>query len=180
MTYGALTSMDDSGSAPRLEDVLTTWPEMRLNIDLKDGPSVRAVAGALRRTSAVDRVCVTSFVDQRIIAIRRLLGPALCTGLGTMGVSLVRMMSAVPERLRPPRLRAGGAVLQIPVQFHGWDIVTPELVSYAHDVGLKVHVWTVNDADLMETMLDMHVDGIITDELMALKNLLMRRGLWRP
>jgi glycerophosphoryl diester phosphodiesterase len=56
----------------------------------------------------------------------------------------------------------------------------PGVIQRAHDAGLQVHIWTVNDRDLMNSLLDLGVDGIMTDETELLRDVLMERGEWHP
>jgi glycerophosphoryl diester phosphodiesterase len=64
------------------------------------------------------------------------------------------------------------------VHYQGFPLVTRDLVAAAHRLGIHVHVWTINDPFLMERLLDAGVDGIITDNVTALRRILVDRGLW--
>jgi glycerophosphoryl diester phosphodiesterase len=77
---------------------------------------------------------------------------------------------------------AGGeaAVLQLPTHMRGVRVVDRRLVAAAHAAGLQVHVWTVNHPVEMVRLLDMGVDGLITDRPDRLKELLVERGEWLP
>ena len=59
-------------------------------------------------------------------------------------------------------------------------VATAPFLRRAHERGLQVHAWTVNDRGLMEALLDLGVDGIITDETAALREVLAARGQWHP
>ena len=82
---------------------------------------------------------------------------------------------------RPPRqlaerlAGAGVRCLQVPA-----PVVTPSFIGRAHQLGLQVHVWTVNDRPTMEGLLNLGVDGIMTDETVTLREVLIRRGQWHP
>jgi glycerophosphoryl diester phosphodiesterase len=163
---------------PLLEDLLGTWPELRVNIDVKDWPAVMPLVDVLRRTGAVDRVCVASFDDRRSAAVRRGIGPALATSPGRGGVTRWRLAAFAPpplDRLLATRWTAGTVALQVPAAAGPLRVVTPRSVRAAHRQGLQVHVWTVNDEAEMDRLLDLGVDGLITDRADTLLQVLTRR-----
>ena len=140
------------------------------------------VAKVLRRTGAVDRVCVASFDDRRSAAVRRLLGGdlarRLATSPGRRGVARWRLGSAVPGRagVRAARPRAGGHVaVQVPIGAGPLRVVTRRSIDVAHGLGLHVHVWTVDDAATMHRLLDLGVDGLISDRADVLQRVLRER-----
>jgi len=158
---------------PLLEDLLGAWPEMRFNIDVKDQPAVGPLIEVLRRAAAWDRVCVTSFSAWRLRAVRRRLPRPVCMATSPVGVAAVRLGTPRPvlsARLRRLSVRCA----QIPV-----NMATPAFVRRAHAAGLQVHVWTVNDPAVMNSLLDLGADGIITDDTVALRDVLAARGQWR-
>jgi glycerophosphoryl diester phosphodiesterase len=172
----------DGGEAiPRLDELLAAWPEVRWNIDAKHDSAVDPLIETLRRGGAVDRVCVTSFSDRRLTRVRRALGPGLCTALGPAGVSSLRAASVLPSvvstAVNGPLARFGAA--QVPVG-RGWmPLVDRRFVTAAHRARLHVHVWTIDDEATMARLLDLGVDGIMTDRPRVLKALLERRHAWK-
>jgi glycerophosphoryl diester phosphodiesterase len=158
---------------PLLEDILTTWPEVRVNIDPKADTSVDPLIEVLRRLDAVDRVCIGSFSDERIDRVRDALGPELCTGMGPEEfVGLIRAFQGEDVMFR-------SQAAQIPPRGHdGRPLATPELVEVAHANGIVVHVWTIDEADEMRSLLDLGVDGIMTDRPRVLKDVFQERGIW--
>ena len=157
---------------PLLSDVLERWPDVRLNLDVKAANGVAPLADLLRRMNAVDRVCVSSFSQRRVLAIRRLLGPDLCSGFGS------REIAALKFGPRPALLPNAGACLQIPVRLGRLQVLSPRLVRRAHAVGRQVHVWTIDDPATMHRLLDLGVDGLITDRTDLLRDVLVERGQW--
>lgn len=158
---------------PRLEEVLDAWPEVRFVIEAKSDQSVEPLAQAISRVGALERVCVGSFSDRRVERVRDILGPQLCTTLGRRGVLRLRLASY--------GLPVGGfveAAAHVPVRFRGLPVVDRQLIAAARRRGLEVQVWTVNEEPEMERLIDLGVDGIITDRPGLLKDVLRRRGLW--
>ncbi|MBW3573927.1 MAG: glycerophosphodiester phosphodiesterase [Actinobacteria bacterium] len=160
-------------SIPLLEDVLGTWPQVRVNIDPKHDQAIPPLVAAVRRTASVRRVCVGAFSDRRLTRVRRLLGPELCTSLGPFGVA--RLKAAA---LGLPVGRLPGACVQVPVVTRGLTVTDAGLVRAAHRRGMQVHVWTIDDPAEMERLLDLGVDGIMTDRPSVLKQVLEQRGAW--
>jgi glycerophosphoryl diester phosphodiesterase len=159
---------------PLFEDLLDEFPEARWNVDIKAAPALEPLIGLIRRTGAWDRVCVGSFSEARVRAAARLAGPRLATSYGVRGVLGLRLRS---YRLPFP-VRTGAVCAQVPVEQHGIRVVDRRFVSMAHARGLQVHVWTVNDPERMAALLDLGVDGIMTDHLETLRTVFTERGAW--
>jgi glycerophosphoryl diester phosphodiesterase len=176
LPYGEVSRARIGGTdpIPLLEDLLGAWPEARFNIDVKDEPAVRPLVEVLKRAAAWDRVCVTSFSGRRLGAVRRVLPRPVCMATAPLGVAALRL--GTPNGVLAARLRRMSVrCTQIPIR-----VATESYVRRAHAAGLQVHVWTVNDRKIMSDLLDLGVDGIMTDETAALREVLAERGQWHP
>lgn len=160
-----------------LEDVLGTWPEVRLNIDVKDAATVEPLVRVVERTKAHRRVCIASFSDRRRRAVLRRLSAPVATSAGR-GVTTAFRLGAGSPRLTDHALRDVDC-LQVPERAGRVHVVTADTVAAAHAAGRQLHVWTVNDAQTMHRLLDLGVDGIITDRADLLRDVLRSRGQWR-
>ena len=158
---------------PLLEDLLGTWPDLRVNIDPKHDAAVDPLAEAIERTGAIDRVCVGSFSDRRLRRLRRRLGERLCWSLGPAGIARARLGS-----IGAPVGPIPAPCLQVPVRQGRLTIVDQRFVEHAHRHDAQVHVWTIDDADEMARLLDLGVDGIMTDRPAVLREVLEARGEW--
>jgi glycerophosphoryl diester phosphodiesterase len=166
---------DGDDRIPRLEDLLGTWPDVRVNIDPKHDASVTPLVEVLTRTAAFDRVCVGAFSDRRLARFRRLTGDRVCTSMGPGDVARLRAASyGVPVG----RFAAACACAQVPTLAARRPLVDRRFVDAAHHRGLQVHVWTIDEAGEMERLLDLGVDGIMTDSPAVLKAVLERRQAW--
>jgi glycerophosphoryl diester phosphodiesterase len=165
---------------PRLDEVLAAWPEIRWNIDAKHDSVVEPLVATIRKAGALERVCVTAFSDRRLARIRQDLGPHLCTAMGPGAVAALRVASLLPRAAAVPATaplsRFGAA--QVPLRQGRMPLVDRRLVGVAHQAGLQVHVWTIDDEATMTSLLDLGVDGIMTDRPSVLKGLLERRQEW--
>ena len=166
--------VDGREPIPLLEDLLTAWPDVRINIDPKQDAVAAPLAAALLRTGTVDRVCVGAFSDQRIAHVRGLTGPGLCTSMGPREVA--RLMST--SRSLPGGVGVTSPCAQVPTHQGRLPLVTERFVAAAHRRGVQVHVWTIDDPAEMTRLLDLGVDGIMTDRPQVLKDLLVERGTW--
>jgi glycerophosphoryl diester phosphodiesterase len=167
--------IDGREHIPTLTDLLELFPQTRFNIDIKSDAAVAPLAEMLTATGSLDRVCIASFSESRINAFRRLVGPSVPTGCTPISVAAHLFLPRI--RLFDV-LRGKGVVLQVPRRRGRLTIVTPGFVTRAHANGVPVHVWTIDEPDEMNELLDMDVDGLITDRTDVLRDVLIARGQW--
>ena len=158
---------------PLFEDLLGSWPDLRVNVDPKADAAVEPLAELIERTGSLDRVGVGSFSGKRLGRLRQRLGPKLCTSLGPLDTVRLRVAS-----FGIPVGPIAAACAQVPVRQSGVPVVDRRFVAAAHRRGLQVHVWTVDERAEMERLLDLGVDGLMTDRPAVLKDVLTARGLW--
>ena len=168
----ATARVDGKEPIPRLEELLAAWPDLRVNIDPKHDESVEPLASVIRDAGAVDRVCIGSFSDERLARIRDLV-PGICTSLGPIGILNLGLAAQGGDVEDLPAPCA-----QVPTHFGDTEVVTPAFVEEAHRRHIQIHVWTIDEADEMERLLDLGVDGIMTDRNQVLKDVLLARGRW--
>lgn len=158
---------------PLLEDVLGAWPTLRVNIDPKHDSAVEPLVSAIERCNAVDRVCIGSFSDRRISRVRMALGRRLCTAMGPASIARLRGAS-----VHLPGGRFSADCAQVPVTQGRVTIVDERFVAAAHVRGIAVHVWTIDDEPEMHRLLDLGVDGLMTDRAATLRAVMEARGSW--
>lgn len=178
----SLARIQGDHGVPTMAHLLEEFPTCRFNIDLKSAGAVTSLVELLDRTRAHDRVCVGSFSRRRIEEFRDATAGRVATAAAPSEVAAIRF--ALPAR------RSRAAVLQVPWRHkrRRITVTTPGFVRRAHRAGLHVHVWTgdessqwvpIDDEESLNTLLDMGVDGLVTDRTDVLKEVLIRRGLWR-
>jgi glycerophosphoryl diester phosphodiesterase len=139
------------------------------------GPAVEVV----RKCGAEPRVLLASFSDTRLAAARALAGPSVATSMGQRAVTRLRL--ATLSRIGGRRSwRSPAVAAQVPVRAGPIRVVDAAFVEHAHRLGVQVHVWTIDDPDEINRLLDLGVDGIMTDDLQALRSVYESRGVWRP
>lgn len=170
-----LQRLDQREPFARLDALYETFPDARLNIDVKSDDAVEPTCAVVRAHGAADRTCLTSFSHARLRRIRSLL-PEVTTSASAREVATTRLLPLPLLRLGA---RPRGTCLQVPARHGPVEVVTPRFVRRAHALGQQVHVWTIDDADEMHRLLDLGVDGIITDRTDVLKDVLVARGSWK-
>ncbi len=158
---------------PQLSDLFEEFPDTRFNIDAKSDAAVGPLADTIRRCNARDRVCVVSFSDRRLTALRSAVGPTVAWALGPRETFRLFRAGVVRREFLSTAVAA-----QVPVFYRRVQVVTPRFLQTAHAAGLEVHVWTIDDAAEMQRLLELGVDGIMTDRPDVLREVLMRRGAW--
>ncbi len=162
---------------PLFEDLLINFPDARFNVDAKSAKSVDLLAELIIRHNAQDRVCVGSFGIRRIHRLRKKVGKQVPSAASALGIALNRFAPWLTKIMNTP-----APVLQMPAEHKilgvRLKLFTPALVKAAHDAGKVVHVWTINDADTITKLIDAGADGIFTDRIDVLKEVLEKRSLW--
>lgn len=159
---------------PLFEELLETFPEVRWNVDIKAEPALHPLLDLLERTDSWNRVCVGSFSEKRVVRAQHLAGPRLATSFGTRGVLNLRLRSWGA----PLPVRRSAVAAQVPEEQSGVPVVDQRFIRAAHARGVQVHVWTINEADRMHRLLDLGVDGIMTDHIDTLREVMVERGVW--
>lgn len=159
---------------PLLDDLLSTWPNAHINIDCKSDQALQPLENRLARGDLFERVCIGSFSDKRLNHLREVFGDKLCTSMGPRDVTKLRLGSWVNTTSKFRNIHAA----QVPVSQGPLTIVDRKFVEAAHRADLQVHVWTIDDPVEMKRLLDLGVDGIMTDRLEVLKNVMLENSSW--
>ncbi len=162
---------------PTLDELLDSFPEVRINIDIKMPAAVEPLAETIKRHSAQKRVCVASFSASRLRRFCNLAGPDVATAATPLRVGLSSFMPSTITMKTP-----SAPVWQMPLttSFLGRKITlaSHRLVDELHRLGKRIHIWTIDDPQIMHNLIDMGVDGIFTDRPDVLRKVLLTRGMW--
>ena len=165
-------------SIPTLGEVLAAFPDACFTVDVKERAAIGPLAELLTATGASRRVCVAGSWDCWLAALGKRVGPDLTIALGW------RSLASTLSRLHLDRGRASARhaapFAHVPLRLGKIAIYADHLVDRAHAIGVRVIVWTVNDAGTMNRLLDAGVDGIITDRPDVLREVMISRDQWRP
>lgn len=160
---------------PTLREVLEAFPEELINIEIKatapdTTPYEKELAELLQEFERDTDTIVVSFLDHAV-EIFKTWAPEIdsATGTGETGAFWATTQGPLPGS---PSIRH--QALQVPIEFNGVTVVTEEFVDKAHANELAVHVWTINDRAEMEWLLEIGVDGIMTDRPTLLEEVLRK------
>jgi glycerophosphoryl diester phosphodiesterase len=159
---------------PELGEVFREFPDHKVNIDIKE--EQLGVEGALLKTitdaGARDRVLVVSEMPAVVERVRELSGGSISTGASRQEIRDFYRMSRLRLEflVRPPY-----DALQVPVEYGGREVVTPRFVKAAHNRGVRVDVWTIDEPEEMRRLLDLGADVIMTNRSEVLEGVLGER-----
>jgi glycerophosphoryl diester phosphodiesterase len=181
LTLAELAEVRVGGSerVPTFEELVDAFPDARLTVDLKCDAAVAPMVRMLeRRPELLDRLCLGAFSTSRVAAVRARFGERLMTTATPR--EILRLLTAVRLRRRPPRIAAGCVAVpeRYPESGRGLAVGDARLIEAAAELGAAVHVWTVNDPARMRALVAAGVSGIVTDELGALRDTLRMFDRW--
>ena len=173
------------GGEPLLlfEDLLKEFPDVRVNVDMKDRSSPKLIGDVLRKTDSADRVLVSAFEDVHRISFFRAYPEyqgvvASSAGKKTLTALYAASRVAAFGFGRSLRKIMHSDAAQIPQFYNTINVADERFIAYCHTIGMEVHVWTINDTETMEELVALGVDGIMTDDGPALASVLDHHGQW--
>jgi glycerophosphoryl diester phosphodiesterase len=148
---------------PTLDEFLDAFPDRRLNLEIKahDPALIAGVVETIRKAGREEITLLAAAEDPVMRDLRaHLRETGVRTAIGASAGDVLGFVRAALDGAPPP---PGPMALQVPPGFGGRDLVTPRFVEHAHAHGLAVHVWTINEPAEMHRLLDLGVDGIMSD-----------------
>ena len=149
---------------PRLQEVFDQFPETIFNIDAKSWDVVKPLANVIKESNAMSRVYIASFSDRRVRYLSKILGGNVKTVAGTLQV-----IKFIIGFLTGFRFSFSADFIQVPERKFGITLVSYRSIQYAKRIKIPVHVWTINDQHKMASLIQLGVNGIMTDECEKLK-----------
>lgn len=161
---------------PMLAELFEAFPDARFNIDIKAPAAVRPLVDFIAARDAHDRVLVGSFSGRNLNEFRRLTSGKVPTSAHPREV--VAYLVSPTGRIARFLTRGRVSALQIPHRRFGIPVASRWVVRKAHAVGTHVHVWTIDDPDEIVELLELGVDGLMTDRTDILRTVLVEHGQW--
>ena len=165
--------INNSSIIPRLSNVFEEFPEGLFNLDAKTWKSTMPIVETIKNMGCRSRVCIGSFNDRRINAIIKELGLETCHSMGTSNVIKFYLGAQLGIEQQ-----FTSQCIQLPIKMFGISLTTRKVLSYARKLGIKIHFWTINNPVIMQQLLELNVDGIMTDDCVLLKEIMKEQNKW--
>lgn len=146
---------------PTFASVVAAFPDFGFVIDLKSDGVVEPLARMIQEMGLASRLVAGSFSTERVERLREMCSSEIATSTGP--AETIRAIVSGHLRAGFDPFGSSTVALQVPISWYGVPVVTEHLVAVAHRFGRLLHVWTINEAEEIRRLLDLGVDGIITD-----------------
>ena len=169
LTYDEISKLfkDQKCKLLTLEDALKDFPEIYFNIDLKTKEVIKDSIDIVADLNAFERVCFASFHSSHTKKVLQYNQSAIVS-MGMKDVAFYKFFKIYNKNIK---------VVQIPLRWKGIKILTKNLVKKAQEKNLLVHVWTINDKKTINHLIDIGVNGIVTDEPDLLMEIMKEKDL---
>ena len=169
LTFNEISNLykEKNCSLLTLEDALKKFPDIHFNIDLKVEEVIQDSIKLVADLNAFDRVCFASFHSSHTRKVLRHNQNAIVS-MGIKDIALFKFFKFNNKNIK---------IMQIPLKWKGIKILTRNLIQNADKSNLLVHVWTINDRKTINNLIDLGVNGIITDEPELLMEIMKERDL---
>ena len=158
---------------PLLSELLNSFTDCFFNIDCKVDETVQPLINLINNKDFINRVCIGSFSQKRINFIRKSLGREVKTSMGPAEVILSKFLSYTSLGYN-----FKSSYTSIPIRRYGINLLDERNINYLKSNNQKVIAWTINDEDQMKMLINIGIDGIMTDNLTLLKKVLIEESLW--
>jgi glycerophosphoryl diester phosphodiesterase len=158
---------------PLLSELLNSFTDCFFNIDCKVDETVQPLINLINNKDFINRVCIGSFSQKRINFIRKSLGKDVKTSMGPAEVILSKFLSYTSLGYN-----FKSSYTSIPIKRYGINLLDERNINYLKSNNQKVIAWTINDEDQMKMLINIGIDGIMTDNLTLLKKVLIEESLW--
>ena len=165
--------VNTSSIIPRLSNVFEEFPKGLFNLDAKTWESTMPIVNTIKKMACRSRVCIGSFNNKRIDAIIRELGAETCHSMGTSNV--IKFYFGAQLGIRQ---NFTAQCIQLPIKQFGISLITEKVLRYARKLGIKTHFWTINSPATMQRLIELKVDGIMTDDCVLLKKIMEKQNKW--
>ena len=165
--------VNTSSIIPRLSSIIEEFPEGLFNLDAKTWEATTPIVNTIRKMQFSTKVCIGSFNNARINVIINELGPETCHSMGTSNV--IKFFVGAHLGIKQ---NFTSQCIQLPIKQFGISLITRKILKYADQLSIRIHFWTINDPTIMKKLIELNVDGIMTDDCILLKDVMQKHNEW--
>ena len=159
---------------PLMEELLESFPNCFFSIDMKCDQSVIPLIDLVKRNNALERVCFASFNQNRLNFVRETFNNKCITSMGPKEIIASKIFSYINLKKN-----INSHLASMPISRYNIRLINKRSVAYLQSLNIKVIAWTINNEAQMRHLISIGVDGIMTDKLKLLKNILIEKNLWQ-
>ncbi len=158
---------------PFLEDLIESFSKSFFSIDMKSDQSVKPLIKLIKSMNAVDRVCFASFSQDRIDYVRDEFDNKCITSMGPREIIKTKISSIInfKQKIIPK-------ISSLPISRYRIKLLNKRHINFLKSLNIKVIAWTINDVEAINKLIDLGVDGIMTDNISVLKKILIKKNIW--
>ena len=158
---------------PFLEDLIESFSKSFFSIDMKSDQSVKPLIKLIKSMNAVDRVCFASFSQDRIDYVRDEFDNKCITSMGPREIIKTKISSIInfKHKIIPK-------ISSLPISRYRIKLLNKRHINFLKSLNIKVIAWTINDVEAINKLIDLGVDGIMTDNISVLKKILIKKNIW--
>jgi len=163
----------DKYRMPLMAELLESFPDSFFSIDMKCDESVIPLINLIKSNNAVERVCFASFSQDRLNFVRENLNNKCITSMGPKEIIIAKIFSYINLKKN-----INSHLASMPISRYNIKLLNKRSINYLKSLNIKVVAWTINNEFQMRNLIKLGVDGIMTDKLKLLKEILIEKNLW--
>ena len=158
---------------PFLEDLIESFSKSFFSIDMKSDQSVKPLIKLIKSMNAVDRVCFASFSQDRLDYVRDEFDNKCITSMGPREIIKTKISSIInfKHKIIPK-------ISSLPISRYRIKLLNKRHINFLKSLNIRVIAWTINDVEAINKLIDLGVDGIMTDNISVLKKILIKKNIW--
>ena len=165
--------INDKFNIPFLADLIEAFPSIFFSVDMKSDDTVIPLIKLVNRMGVKDRICFASFNQNRLKYVRDEYLNKCITSLGPNEIAQTKLFSILGKKIH-----IKSKIASLPTSKYKIQLLNKSHIEFLKSLNIKVIAWTINKSEEMKHLINMGVDGIMTDNISSLKKILIKKNLW--
>jgi len=165
--------INDKFNIPLLADLIEAFASIFFSVDMKTDDTVIPLIKLVNRMGVKDRICFASFNQKRLKYVRDEYLNKCITSLGPNEIAQTKLFSILGKKIH-----IKSRIASLPISKYKIQLLNKSHIEFLKSSNIKVIAWTINKTEEMKHLINMGVDGIMTDNISSLKKILIKKNLW--